>query len=236
MPTPLLRRADSLLGVEFAQGYGMTELSGNAVFLNAAAHRRGLEGESGLLEAAGEPAPGVELRLVDDDDNDVAEGEVGEILVRAAQVMKEYLNDQEATDDALRGGWLHTGDMGRLVGGLLYVVDRKKDIIITGGENVSSLEVEAVVLEHPNVARVAVVGVPDPKWGENVCAVVVATPGLEIDTAEIVAFVRQTLAGFKVPRHIVVIEELPVTGSGKVVKAEIRELLAQNPELLGNRL
>jgi acyl-CoA synthetase (AMP-forming)/AMP-acid ligase II len=150
--------------------------------------------------------------------------------------MKEYLNDQEATDDALRGGWLHTGDMGRLVGGLLYVVDRKKDIIITGGENVSSLEVEAVVLEHPNVARVAVVGVPDPKWGENVCAVVVATPGLEIDTAEIVAFVRQTLAGFKVPRHIVVIEELPVTGSGKVVKAEIRELLAQNPELLGNRL
>ncbi len=236
MPTPLLRRADSLLGVEFAQGYGMTELSGNAVFLNAAAHRRGLEGESGLLEAAGEPAPGVELRLVDDDDNDVAEGEVGEILVRAAQVMKEYLNDQEATDDALRGGWLHTGDMGRLVGGLLYVVDRKKDIIITGGENVSSLEVETAVLEHPNVARVAVVGVPDPKWGENVCAVVVATPGLEIDTAEIVAFVRQTLAGFKVPRHIVVVDELPVTGSGKVVKAEIRERLAQNPELLGNRL
>jgi acyl-CoA synthetase (AMP-forming)/AMP-acid ligase II len=115
-------------------------------------------------------------------------------------------------------------------------VDRKKDIIITGGENVSSLEVEAAVLEHPNVARVAVVGVPDPKWGETVCAVVVANSATDMDPAEIVAFVRQTLAGFKVPRHIVVVDELPVTGSGKVVKAEIRERLARNPELLGKRL
>jgi acyl-CoA synthetase (AMP-forming)/AMP-acid ligase II len=101
---------------------------------------------------------------------------------------------------------------------------------------VSSLEVEAAVLEHPNVARVAVVGVPDSKWGENVCAVVVANPAAVIDPMEIVAFVRQTLAGFKVPRHIVVVDELPVTGSGKVVKAEIRERLARNPELLGKRL
>jgi acyl-CoA synthetase (AMP-forming)/AMP-acid ligase II len=236
MPTPLLRRADSLLGVEFAQGYGMTELSGNAVFLNAAAHRRGLEGESGILEAAGEPAPGVELRLVDDDDNDVAEGKVGEILVRAAQVMKGYLNDQEATDDALRGGWLHTGDMGRLVGGLLYVVDRKKDIIITGGENVSSLEVEIAVLEHPSVARVAVVGVPDSTWGENVCAVVVSASGEVVDPKELVVFVRTKLAGFKVPRHVVVVDELPVTASGKVVKAQLRKRLGENPELIGHRL
>ncbi len=199
-------------------------------------HRRGLAGDDELLEAAGQPAPGVDLRLVDEEGNDVASGEVGEILIRAPQVMLGYLNDQEATDAALRDGWLHTGDVGRMVDGWLHVVDRKKDIIITGGENVSSLEVEAAVLEHPSVARVAVVGVPDSKWGENVCAVVVATPGLEIDTAEIVAFVRQRLAGFKVPRHTVVVDELPVTGSGKVVKAEIRERLAQNPELLGKRL
>lgn len=236
MPTPLLRRADALLGVDFAQGYGMTELSGNAVFLNADAHRRGLAGDAELLEAAGQPAPGVDLRLVDDEGNDVASGEVGEILIRAPQVMLGYLNDQEATDAALRDGWLHTGDVGRMVDGWLHVVDRKKDIIITGGENVSSLEVEAAVLEHPSVARVAVVGVPDSKWGENVCAVVVASSASEIDQGEIVAFVRQRLAGFKVPRHVVVVDELPVTASGKVVKAEIRERLAQNPELLGKRL
>ena len=236
MPTPLLRRADELLDVDFAQGYGMTELSGNAVFLNAEAHRRGLAGEVDLLEAAGQPAPGVELRLVDDAGNDVAGSDVGEIVIRAAQTMQGYLDDPSATDAALRDGWLHTGDVGRMVDGWLHVVDRKKDIIITGGENVSSLEVEAAVIGHPDVARVAVVGVPDSKWGENVCAVVVANPAADIDPMEIVAFVRQTLAGFKVPRHIVVVDELPVTGSGKVVKAEIRERLARNPELLGQRL
>ncbi|CAB4607673.1 unannotated protein [freshwater metagenome] len=235
MPTPLLRRADELLGVDFAQGYGMTELSGNAVFLNAEAHRRGLSGEAGLLEAAGTPAPGVDLRLVNDAGEDVAHGEVGEILIRAAQVMQGYLDDPAATDAALRDGWLHTGDMGRIVDGWLHVVDRKKDIIITGGENVSSLEVEAALLDHPSVARVAVVGVPDPKWGENVCAVIVATPGSEIVSADLVAFVRQRLAGFKVPRHIVFVDELPVTGSGKVVKAQLRQRLSENPELIGKR-
>jgi len=236
MPTPLLRRADVLLGVDFAQGYGMTELSGNAVFLNADAHRRGLAGDAGLLEAAGQPAPGVELRLVDDDGNEVASGEVGEILVRAPQVMLGYLNDQDATEAALHGGWLHTGDMGRMVEGWLHVVDRKKDIIITGGENVSSLEVEAAVLEYPSVARVAVVGVPDQIWGENVCAVVVAAPNCEIDAAALTASIRTKLAGFKVPRHVVVVDELPVTASGKVVKSELRERLAHSPELLGKRL
>ena len=236
MPTPLLRKTDQLLGVDFAQGYGMTELSGNAVFLNADAHRRGLAGEVDLLEVAGKPAPGVELRLVDDAGDDVADGDVGEIIVRAAQTMLGYLDDPAATDAALRDGWLHTGDMGQMVDGWLHVVDRKKDIIITGGENVSSLEVEAAVLEHSDVARVAVVGVPDPKWGENICAVVVATPGSELNPSEIVATVRLKLAGFKVPRHVVVVEELPVTGSGKVMKAELRQWLSRNPELLGSRL
>lgn len=235
MPTPLLRRADALFGVDFAQGYGMTELSGNAVFLNADAHRRGLAGEENLLEAAGQPAPGVELRLVDDEGNDVASGEVGEILIRAPQVMMGYLNDQEATAAALQNGWLHTGDMGRMVEGWLHVVDRKKDIIITGGENVSSLEVEAAVLEHPSVARVAVVGVPDQTWGENVCAVVVAAPNCEIDATALTASIRKKLAGFKVPRHVVVVDELPVTASGKVVKAELRQWLVANPELVGHR-
>lgn len=236
MPTPLLRRADSLLGVEFAQGYGMTELAGNAVFLDAAAHRRGLDGDAHVLEAAGRPAPGVELRVVDEDRSPLPDGDEGEILVRAGQVMSGYLDDEAATASALVDGWLHTGDVGRIVDGLLYVVDRKKDIVITGGENVSSLEVEAAVLEHPDVSQVAVVGVPDPVWGENVCAVVVPEPGSTVDATGLVAFVRTRLAGFKVPRHVVVVDELPVTASGKVVKADLRARLADDPALAGERL
>lgn len=236
MPTSLLRRADDLLGVDFAQGYGMTELSGNAVFLDAATHRRGLAGETHLLEAAGRPAPGVELRIADDDGNGRPDGEMGEILVRAEQVMSGYLDDEAATSAAIVDGWLHTGDVGHVVDGLLTVVDRKKDMVITGGENVSSLEVEAAVLEHPDVARVAVVGVADPTWGENVCAVVVPRSGSMIDVADLVAHVRSRLAGFKVPRHVVIMDELPVNASGKVMKAELRARLGQEPDLIGERL
>ncbi|MEI7624161.1 MAG: AMP-binding protein [Actinomycetes bacterium] len=236
MPTPLLRQADALLNVEFAQGYGMTELSGNAVFLNAEAHRRGLDEDESLLKAAGTPAPGVEMRIVDELGRDVESGEAGEIVIRAEQVMLEYLDDPVATEAALHDGWLHTGDIGRIIDGLLYVVDRKKDIVITGGENVSSVEVESAVLAHPDIARVAVVGVPDMRWGENVCAVVVATSGAVIDAHELSSFVRESLAGYKVPRHVVVVDELPVNASGKVVKVKLREWLAQNPEMLGSRL
>ncbi|MEX1217060.1 MAG: AMP-binding protein [Acidimicrobiales bacterium] len=236
MPVSLLRKANELLDVEFAQGYGMTELAGNAVFLNAQAHRNGLESNPHILEAAGVAAPGVEVRLVSEEGNAVTEGDAGEIIIRGPQVMIGYLNDPAATDAAVRDGWLYTGDIGRMVDGLLYVVDRKKDIIITGGENVSSLEVESAVLEHPGIARAAVIGVPDPVWGENVCAVVVLRAGALVETKELVTFVRQSLSGFKVPRHVVIVEELPVTASGKVVKAELRRFLLQRPELLGERL
>jgi acyl-CoA synthetase (AMP-forming)/AMP-acid ligase II len=235
MPATLLRRAHEVLGVDFAQGYGMTELAGTAVFLDAAGHRRGLAGEHDLLRAAGRPAPGVEVRIVDDDDLEVEIGSVGEIVVRAPQVMLGYLDDPVTTAETLRGGWLHTGDMGRFESGELHVVDRKKDIIITGGENVSSLEVEEAVLAHPSVAAVAVVGVPDPTWGENVCAIVVPRRAAEFDAAELVTFVRRSLAGFKAPRHVLVVEELPVNASGKVRKAELRTMVAADPELLGPR-
>lgn len=235
MPSDLLRRADDLLGVDLAQGYGMTELSGNAVFLDAATHRRGLDGEPEVLLTAGRPAPGVEVRIVDESDRDVPEGVVGEIVVRAPQVMVGYLDDAEATAAALAGGWLHTGDLGRWQDGLLRVVDRRKDMIITGGENVSSLEVEEVVASHPSVAHVAVVGVPDPRWGENVCAVIVPVDSASFDVDAISAWVRSRLAGFKSPRHWWVVDALPINAAGKVAKADLRRRLVEDPALAGPR-
>ncbi|CAB4926234.1 MAG: AMP-binding protein [Actinobacteria bacterium] len=218
MSPSLLRRAHELLGVDFAQGYGMTELSGNAVFLDAGAHRIGLAGDEAILRAAGRPAPGVELRLADD----------GEILVRAPQAMIGYWEDDEATAAALVDGWLATGDVGRIdERGFLHVIDRSKDIIITGGENVSSREVEDVLISAPGVARVAVVGEPDARWGERVCAVIVPLERTRFDEAEVLAHARRSLAGFKIPKRVLLVEELPVNASGKVLKNELRQALAR---------
>jgi acyl-CoA synthetase (AMP-forming)/AMP-acid ligase II len=226
MPVPLLRRGHDLLGVDFTSGFGMTELAGNAVFLDIAAHRRGLAGDTALLATAGRPAPGVDVRLAGD----------GEILIRSPQVMVGYWEEPEATAATLVDGWLHTGDIGRFdADGNLAIVDRKKDVILTGGENVSSLEVEQVLHEVPEVGEVAVVGVPDPEWGENVCAVVVPRAGTTVDPDELVAAARARLAGFKVPRHVVMVDELPKNSTGKVVKQEIRTWLAAHPERLGAR-
>ena len=235
MPTPLLRRADVMLGVDLGQGYGMTELSGNAVFLDAATHRRGLDDDESILSAAGVPAPGVEVRIVDEDGTDLADGQVGEITVRAPQVMVGYLDDPEATAAAIVDGWLRTGDLGRLDDGMLRVVDRRKDMIITGGENVASLEVEEAVMSHPAVLRVAVIGVPDAHWGENVCAVVVPVDadGFDVDAVE--THVRSRLAGFKVPRHWWLVDALPVNAAGKVTKAELRRRVADDPSVVGPR-
>lgn len=236
MPPTLMARASRQLGVELAQGYGMTELSGNAVFLGPDAHRRGLAGEEWLLTAAGRPGPGVALRLVDDEARDVPTGAVGEILVRGAQVMAGYWADEPTTADALRNGWLHTGDVGRMDdAGWLYVVDRKKDVIVTGGENVASREVEDVLHSHPGVREVTVVGVPDSHWGENVCALVVPQPGAADLASEVVALARSRLAGFKAPRHVVIVDGLPKNAAGKVQKADLRRWLADHPELLGER-
>jgi acyl-CoA synthetase (AMP-forming)/AMP-acid ligase II len=226
MPVRLLRHGHELLGVDFHSGYGMTELSGNAVFLDVAGHRRGLAGDFALLATAGRPGPGVDLRLADD----------GEILIRSPQVMAGYWEEPEATAAALVDGWMHTGDIGRFdAEGNLAIVDRKKDVILTGGENVSSLEVEQVLHEIPEVGEVAVVAVPDPEWGENVCAVVVPHAGATVDPDALVAAARARLAGFKVPRHVVVVDELPKNSTGKIVKQELRTWLAAHPERLGAR-
>jgi len=236
MPLTVLRRAARLLDADFAQGYGMTELSGNAVFLGPDEHRRGLAGDTWLLGAAGKPGPGVSVRVVDDNMSDAPTGDVGEIVVRGDQVMAGYWHEPEMTAEALRDGWFRTGDIGRFdPEGWLYVVDRKKDVIVSGGENISSRQVEEVLHLHPAVKEVAVVGVPDPRWGENVCAVVVPWPGQTIDGDDLVRIARESLAGFKVPRHVVTVEELPKNAAGKVVKAELRAWLAGDPSARGPR-
>ena len=227
MPLALMRRLfDELPDCGLAQGYGMTELSGNAVFLSPEAHRRAATDEPHLLGAAGRPGPLVALRIVDEHDDDVEPGGVGEILVRGDQVAPAYWNDPDASRAARLGEWFRTGDVGRIDDeGNLYVVDRKKDIIITGGENVASREVEDVVGQHPAVSLVAVVGLPDEHWGERVCAVVVASDGAEVDGDELVEWTRGRLAGFKRPREVVVVEGLPMNASGKIDKRAVRAAL-----------
>ncbi len=219
MPAPVLRAAVGRWDCDLSQGYGMTELSGNAVFLGPADHRRAATGDERLLAGAGYPAPGVEVRL--DDANH-------EILVRAPQVMAGYWQDPDVSAVALAGGWLHTGDVGRLdADGLLTVVDRTKDVIVTGGENVASREVEAVLHTHAGVADVAVIGLPDPRWGERVAAVVVRRPGDPVSAEDLVALARAHLAGFKTPRTVEFVDELPRNAAGKVLKQQLREELAR---------
>lgn len=230
MSPSLLAEAVAVLGCDFAQGYGMTELSGNAVFLSGDAHRRGLAGEPELLRAAGYAGVGVDVRVVDEQGLVVPAGVTGEVVVRGAQVCAGYLDDPVATASTIRDGWLHTGDLGTLrADGLLRIVDRAKDIVVTGGENVAAREVEDVIVSHPAVAQVAVVGVTDAHWGEAVTAVVVpadgvAPPSVDVEalTEALRAHVGSVLAGYKKPRRVVVVEALPVNAGGKVDKRRIR--------------
>lgn len=229
MPEALLVEASEALGVGFAQGYGMTELSGNAVFLGPGDHARGLAGEERLLHAAGWPGPGVDLQVVDEEGRSRPPGQRGEVWVRGDQVFAGYWDDPAATTEALQDGWLRTGDVATLDDdGLLTIVDRAKDVIVSGGENVASREVEDVLGRHPQVARVAVVGVPDERWGEAVWAAVVvrADGGPAPEPAELVAWARQHLAAFKAPKQVVLVDDLPVNAGGKVVKGEVRRRLA----------
>jgi acyl-CoA synthetase (AMP-forming)/AMP-acid ligase II len=238
MPVALLRRADALLGCGFAQGYGMTELSGNAVFLGPEEHREGLRRDDlELLRSAGRPAPGVAVRVVDAELRDVAPGATGEIVVRAAQVAAGYWDDDAAGTATFVGDELRTGDLGRWDGaGRLHVVDRMKDVIVTGGENVSSVAVEDVLHAAPVVREAAVIGVPDAHWGEAVCAVVAPRDGAEPCAQQLSDLVATDLGGFTRPRHVVFVEALPRNAAGKVVKDELRRLVADHPELLGERL
>jgi len=221
MPEALLRKALSALpDVGFIQGYGQTEASPLITFLSAEDHRAGGE----LLRSAGMPGYGVDVRILDEKDRPVPRGAVGEICARGANVMLGYWGLESQTAETLRNGWLHTGDMGFMDhDGYVYIVDRAKDMVITGGENVFSIEVEGAIYQHPAVQECAVIGIPDERWGEAVHAIVVPKPGMVVSGDEIIAHCRSLIAAYKVPRSVVLRSEpMPLSGAGKVLKTELR--------------
>jgi len=225
MPVETLRRAMARFpGADFVQGFGMTELSGNVLYFDPASHRLAATERPELLAAAGRTMALSRIRLVDDDMRDVGVGEVGEIVVRGDQVMLGYWRRPEANEEAFAGGWFHTGDLGRAdEQGYTAIVDRKKDMIVTGGENVYSKEVEDVIYGVAGVAEASVIGLPDPHWGENVVAVVVPAPGAAVTEADVVAACRVSLAGYKKPKHIEFHEQLPKGATGKILKRSLRD-------------
>lgn len=220
IPPVTLSRAVDLMGCGFLQTYGMTET--NAItFLRPRDHDP--VNKAHRLASAGTPGLGMEARVVDAEDRDVATGERGEIVCRGPCLMDRYLNLPAATEEALRGGWMHTGDVGYFdEEGYLYVTDRKHDMIVSGGENVYPREVEDVLFEHPDVLEAAVIGLPDERWGERVHAVLVLRQGRELDSDGVMAFARVRLAGYKVPKTLEVVSELPKNAAGKVAKNELR--------------
>jgi acyl-CoA synthetase (AMP-forming)/AMP-acid ligase II len=227
MPAEVLRRARKRWpGVGFATGFGMTELAGNVMSLSSADHDRAADEGLPILGSVGRQMPLARVRVVDDDGVDVPAGVAGEIVVKGDQVLSGYWRNPEATAQSFfDGGWFRSGDVGRWDGeGYLYIVDRKKDMILTGGENVYPREVEEVLYQHPAVVEAAVVGAPDEKWGEKVVAVVCRRA--EVDGADLIAFCRERIASYKKPRHVVFVDALPKNASGKILKRELRDRIA----------
>ncbi len=218
MPVEVLKEIQERLpGVDLWNFYGQTEMSPLATIL-------GPDEQLAYAGSAGRAALNVETRIVDDRDDPVPPGTVGEIVHRSPHATLGYYKDEEKTDVAFRNGWFHSGDLGYVdEAGRLYVVDRKKDMIKTGGENVASREVEEAIYQLEGVAEVAVFGVSDPRWVEAVVAVVVPKPGVTLTEEQVIAHTRGLLAGYKTPKHVVVADGLPKNPSGKILKRQLRE-------------
>ncbi|HEM61673.1 MAG TPA: long-chain-fatty-acid--CoA ligase [Chloroflexi bacterium] len=224
MPVEALRKGLERFGPVFSQIFGQTETLNVAVLRKADHKLEGSEREVRRLKSAGKPFARDEMRIVDEKGRDVPLGEAGEILACSDRMMSGYWKMPEETVKTITDGWLHMGDVGMMdEDGYIYLVDRKKDMIISGGENIYSREVEEVLYTHPAVLEAAVVGVPDEKWGESVKAVVVLKEGASASEEEIVDFCKERLAGYKKPRSVDFRDILPKTGSGKIRKGEIRE-------------
>jgi acyl-CoA synthetase (AMP-forming)/AMP-acid ligase II len=223
MPLPLMRRCLETWDVDFYQIYGMTEMSGVFSVLGPADHRDAAHLER--LVSAGRPLPHVLVKVVNPAGDEVPVGEVGEFWVQSQQHMLGYWNNPQATAEALPGDdWLRSGDGGRVdADGYLYIEDRVKDLIISGGENIYPAEVERVLVEHPAVADVAVLGIPDRKWGEQVKAVIVVAEKASVTEAELITYTRGQLAGYKCPKSVDFVDALPRNATGKLLKRELRK-------------
>jgi acyl-CoA synthetase (AMP-forming)/AMP-acid ligase II len=214
----VLRRARATFACDFVQFYGMTESAGGGSYLSPGAHDI-----PGKLTSCGKPWPGAAMAILDSEGAELGDGEIGEIAIRGGIVMKEYWNRAAATEETLAGGWLHTGDVGyRDADGFYYVHDRIKDMIVSGGENVYPAEVESAIMGCPGVADVAVIGVPDDKWGEAVMALIVVSADLTPEPADVIAWARERIATYKAPKRVDFIDALPRNPSGKVLRRELR--------------
>jgi long-chain acyl-CoA synthetase len=214
MPVEVLHGFEDAFGAKVMEGYGLSETSPVAC-----SNHPDRERKAGSI---GTPIEGVEMQLVDEDDNPVAQGEVGEVVIRGHNIMKGYWQRPDATEEAMRGGWFHSGDMARTdEDGYFYIVDRKKDLIIRGGYNVYPREVEEVLYEHPKIREAAVVGVPHDEWGEEIGAAVVLHEGEELSPEEISAYVKDQIAAYKYPRLVWFLDDLPKGPTGKILKREI---------------
>lgn len=226
MPVPLLKRSMEMMPCLPMQGYGMTEAAPLVTALTQEEHKLGASDPkwAWLLGTAGRAVPGVEIMVADEKGNEVPIGTAGEILTRGPNIMKGYLNKPEDTEKAIHSGWYHTGDVAvRNEHGFITIVDRMKDMIISGGENIYTTEVENVLMQFPNILETTVIGVPDDKWGEVVKAFVVMKHGESSNDIEIIEFCRERLAHYKCPKSVDFIESLPKSGAGKILKRELRE-------------
>ncbi len=214
LPVELLRGFEQAFGCKILEGYGLSETSPVASFNHPDRERK--------PGSIGTPIDGVEMKVVDDEDNEVPQGQVGEIVIRGHNVMKGYWQRPDATSDVIRGGWFHSGDMARVdEDGYFFIVDRKKDLIIRGGFNVYPREIEEVIYEHPSVREAAVIGLPHDEYGEEVGAAVVLKEGATSDPDELREFVKGQVAAYKYPRRVWFVDELPKGPTGKIVKREI---------------
>jgi len=225
MPTEVLKRGLSVFGPIFMQGYGQTESGPDVTVLSRANHR--YSGESteaqSVLASCGQPCIRVHVRIVDEAGRDVEAGKIGEIIVESKRIMTEYWRKPDETKETIRDGWLYTGDMGYYdEKGFIYIADRKKDMIITGGENVYPKQVEDVLYRHPAVKEAAVIGVPDPYWVERVHALVVLKENAQAAEEDIISFCRECIAHYKAPKSVEFVESLPKNPQGKILKREIR--------------
>jgi len=225
MPADAAKRAWQVFGPILTQSYGMTEGTGGTL-LFPEDHAKALSHSSKeyILYSAGKPMHGCEIKIVDDSDNEVSTGMMGEICLRSNVMADSYWNKPNETANSFKDGWYHTGDIGRTdKEGYIYILDRKKDIIVSGGENISAREVENIIYEHPAVLECAVIGVPSKKWGEEIRAIAVPREEMTITPEEIIEHCRGKMAGFKRPKSVEIWDELPKTLTGKILKREIRD-------------